>query len=181
MGLRWESRTKREPGGWIGQGSLDGKISFFRHHLALGRMGRYGRPMCLSSACVAAEPMHLNTSCFASSLVLQPLPFTSSRLSVLKKDSASASSHRLPGRDVDWAIPWGSRQRWNAREACRGPRSSWKTRLKPSGGLSPQTACSSASATGFSVMRPDIDQPTTFLWNASITAARQGHPWPVPM
>lgn len=37
--------------------------------------------------------MHLSTSCFASSLVLQPLPFTSSRLSVLKKDSASALSH----------------------------------------------------------------------------------------
>ena len=34
------------------------------------------------------------------------------------------------------------------------------------------TARSSASVTSFSVMRPDIDQPTTFLWNASITAAR---------
>ena len=30
-------------------------------------------------------------------------------------------------------------------------------------------------------MRPDIDQPTTFLWNASIAVARQGHPSPVPM
>ena len=40
------------------------------------------------------------------------------------------------------------------------------------GGLSLPTACSSASATSFSAMRPDIDQPTTFLWNASITAAR---------
>lgn len=30
-------------------------------------------------------------------------------------------------------------------------------------------------------MRPDIDQPTTFLWSASITVARQGHPSPVPM
>lgn len=30
-------------------------------------------------------------------------------------------------------------------------------------------------------MRPDIDQPTTFLRNASITAARQGRPSPVPM
>ena len=76
---------------------------------------------------------------------------------------------------------WGSRQRWNAREACWEPWSSWKTRLKSSGGLSLPTACSSASATSFSVMRPDIDQPTTFLWNASITAARQGHPPPVPM
>ena len=36
--------------------------------------------------------MHSNASCFASSLVLRPLPFTSSRLSVLKKDSASALS-----------------------------------------------------------------------------------------
>ena len=49
------------------------------------------------------------------------------------------------------------------------------------GGLFLPTACSSASATGFSVMRPDIDQPTTFLRNASITAARQGRPSPVPM
>ena len=30
-------------------------------------------------------------------------------------------------------------------------------------------------------MRPDIDQPTTFLRNASITAGRQGRPSPVPM
>lgn len=78
--------------------------------------------------------MHLNTSCFASSLVLQPLPFTSSRLSVLKKDSASALSHGLPGRDMDWAIPWDSRQRWNAREVYWEPRSSWKTRPKSSDG-----------------------------------------------
>lgn len=62
--------------------------------------------------------MYLNTSPFASSLVLRPLPFTSSRLSVLKKDSASALSHGLPGRDMDRAIPWDSRQRWNARNAC---------------------------------------------------------------
>ena len=125
--------------------------------------------------------MYLSTSCFASSLVLQPLPFTGSRLSVLRKDSASASSHRLPGRDVDWAIPWGSGRRWNAREACGELRSSWKTRPKSPGGLSLPTACPSASATGFSVMRSDIDQPTTFLWNASIAAARQSHPSPVPM
>ena len=51
--------------------------------------------------------MYLSTSRFASSLVLQPLPLASSRLSVLKKDSASASSHGLPGRDTDWAIPMG--------------------------------------------------------------------------
>lgn len=37
--------------------------------------------------------MYLSTSCFAFSLVLQPLPFTNSRLSVLKKDSANASPH----------------------------------------------------------------------------------------
>lgn len=36
----------------------------------------------------------------------------------------------------------------------------------------PSDRLPSASVTGFSVMRPDIDQPTTFLWNASITAAR---------
>ena len=30
-------------------------------------------------------------------------------------------------------------------------------------------------------LRPDIDQPTTFLRDASITAARQGRPSPVPM
>ena len=30
-------------------------------------------------------------------------------------------------------------------------------------------------------MRPDIDQPTTFPWNASIAAARLGRPSPVPM
>ena len=78
-------------------------------------------------------------------------------------------------------IPWDSRRRWNARDACWEPWSSWKTRLKPSGGPSLPTACPSASATSFSVMRPDIDQPTTFLWSASITVARQGHPSPVPM
>ena len=79
--------------------------------------------------------MRLNTSCFASSLVLRPLPFTSSRLSVLKKDSASALSHGLPGRDMDWAIPWGSRRRWSAREAYGEPWSSRKTRLKSPGAL----------------------------------------------
>ena len=62
--------------------------------------------------------MYSNTSRFASSLVLQPLPFTNSRLSVLKKDSASASPHRSPGRDVDRAIPCGLRRRWNVRNAC---------------------------------------------------------------
>ena len=30
-------------------------------------------------------------------------------------------------------------------------------------------------------MRPDIDQPTAFLWSASIAVARQGRPSPVPM
>ncbi len=30
-------------------------------------------------------------------------------------------------------------------------------------------------------MCPDIDRPTTFLRNASIAAARQGHPSPAPM
>lgn len=78
--------------------------------------------------------MHLDTSCFASSLVLQLLPFTGSRLSVLKKDSASASSHGLPGHDMDRATPWDSRRRWNAREACWEPLSSRKTRSKSSGG-----------------------------------------------
>lgn len=52
---------------------------------------------------------------------------------------------------------------------------------KSSGGLSLPIACSSASVASFSVTRPDIDQPTTFLWNASIAAARQSHPSPVPM
>ena len=28
---------------WTGQGFSDGKISFFRQHLALGRTGRYSR------------------------------------------------------------------------------------------------------------------------------------------
>lgn len=36
---------------WTGQGFLDGKISFFRQHLALGRTGRYSRSMSASSAC----------------------------------------------------------------------------------------------------------------------------------
>ena len=49
------------------------------------------------------------------------------------------------------------------------------------GRLSLPTACSSASVTSFSVMRPDIDQPTAFLRSASIAVARQGHPSPVPM
>ena len=33
----------------------------------------------------------------------------------LQKVSASALSHGLPGRDMDWAISWDSRQRRNAR------------------------------------------------------------------
>ena len=65
--------------------------------------------------------MYLSTSSFASSLDLQPLPFASSRLSVLKEDFASALSHGLPGRDTDWATPWGLRQRRNAREVYWGP------------------------------------------------------------
>ena len=36
---------------WTGQGFLDGKISFFSQHLALGRTGRYSRSMSASSAC----------------------------------------------------------------------------------------------------------------------------------
>ena len=52
---------------------------------------------------------------------------------------------------------------------------------RSSGEPSLPTTCSSASATGFSVMHPDIDQPTTFLRSASITVARQGRPSPVPM
>ena len=125
--------------------------------------------------------MYSSASCFASSLVLQPLPLASSRSGVLKRDSASASSHGLPGRDMDWAVPWDSRRRWNAREARWEPWSSWKTRLKPPGGPSLPTACPSASAASFSVMRPDIDRPTTFLRDASIAAARRGRPSPVPM
>ncbi|WP_367317023.1 sugar transferase [Senegalimassilia anaerobia] len=36
---------------WTGQGFLDGKISFFRQRLALGRTGRCSRSMSASSAC----------------------------------------------------------------------------------------------------------------------------------
>lgn len=39
-------------------------------------------------------------------------------MSGLKKDSASALSHGLLGRDMDRAIPWDSRQHWNARNPC---------------------------------------------------------------
>lgn len=39
-------------------------------------------------------------------------------MSGLKKDSASVLSHGLLGRDMDRAIPWDSRQHWNARNAC---------------------------------------------------------------
>ena len=39
-------------------------------------------------------------------------------MSGLKEDSASALSHGLLGRDMDRAIPWDSRQHWNARNAC---------------------------------------------------------------
>ena len=39
----------------------------------------------------------------------------------LEEGFASALSHGLPGRDMDWAIPWDSRQRWNARDACWEP------------------------------------------------------------
>ena len=57
----------------------------------------------------------------------------------------------------------------------------WETGPKSSGGPSLPTACPGASATSFPAMRPDIDQPTTLLWNAPITVARQSHPSPVPM
>ena len=50
-GVRTNSWTIRSSQGWTGQGFLDGKISFFRQHLALGRTGRYSRSMSASSAC----------------------------------------------------------------------------------------------------------------------------------
>lgn len=53
--------------------------------------------------------------------------------------------------------------------------------LKSSGGPSLPTACSSASVTSLSVMRPDIDRPAAFLWNASVAVARQSRPSPAPM
>lgn len=62
-----------------------------------------------------------------------------------------------------------------------GTRSSRETRLRSSGGPSLPTACPGASVTSFSAMRPDIDRPATFLWNASITVAKWSHPSPVPM
>ena len=53
--------------------------------------------------------------------------------------------------------------------------------LKSSGGPSLPTACPGASVTSLSVMRPDIDRLVTFLWNTSITVARQSRPSPAPM
>lgn len=89
--------------------------------------------------------MRLKISCRASSLVPQPLPFTSSLLSVLKNDSATASSSGVPDLDIDRAAPCEPRQRWNAFDACWTPWSSWKTRLPSFGGLAsdglPGRAC----------------------------------------
>ena len=116
--------------------------------------------------------MYLNTSRLASSLDLYLLSFISSRLSVLKNDSATALSHGFPGLDIDWAIPCDSRHLWNAREVYRGPWSSWNTSEKSSGGPSLPTACPSASMASFYAILPDIDHPTTLRCHASITAAR---------
>ena len=50
-GAAVEILDQKEDQEWTGQGFLDGKISFFRQHLALGRTGRYSRSMSASSAC----------------------------------------------------------------------------------------------------------------------------------
>ena len=52
------------------------------------------------------------------------------------------------------------------------PWSPWKTRLPPSGGPSLPTARPIASIAVFSMMRPDIDQPTTLREKAPVAAAR---------
>ena len=90
---------------------------------------------------------------------------------------------------MDWAIPWGSGQRWNAREACWEPWPSWKTRLKPSGGLSLPTACSSAFVTSFPVIdasqdregveqgaqrRPEADRRDRQLQQARLVEVQRG-------
>lgn len=105
--------------------------------------------------------MYLNASRLAWSLDLHLLPFIGSRLSVLKNDSAAASSHGFPGLDIDWAIPCDSRRLRNAREAYWDPWPSRNASEKPSGGPSLPTACSSASTASLSVILPDVDHPTT--------------------
>ena len=49
--------------------------------------------------------------------------------------------------------------------------------MQPPGGLRLTIAILSASSASSAVMRADIDQPTIFLDQMSITTARQGHPW----
>lgn len=78
--------------------------------------------------------MYLNASCLASSPDLHLLSSIGSRLSVLKDDSATASSHGFPGLDIDWAIPCDPRRLRDAREAHRGPgRRGTPARSRPAG------------------------------------------------
>lgn len=165
---------------WTGQGILDGKISFFRQHLALGRTGRYSRSISASLACCSRAD--------AFEHVLLRLLLRLVALAVYQ-----LALERLEEGFRERVVPWVARPRHGSGDpmgleaALERPGSVLGTlviaedEVEVVGRLSLLTACSSASATDFSVMRPDIDLPTTFLRNASITAARQGHPWPVPM
>ena len=107
-------------------------------------------------------------------LALAPwlLPSTDSPFSVSENGSASALSGGVPGLDADWAVPCEPRHRRKEREAHRAPWPPWETRPPSSGGPSLPTACSIASIATFSVMRPDIDQPTTLREKAPVAAAK---------
>ena len=83
---------------WTGQGFLDGKISFFRQHLALGRTGRYSRSMSASSACCS------RTDVFEH-VLLRLLP----RLAALAVHQLALE--RLEEGFRERVVPWAARPR----------------------------------------------------------------------
>lgn len=156
----------------------------FKHLQAASRSKSQGAiyPFLECNRCLLQQgSVYLSTSRLASSPDLYLPSFTSSRLSALKNDSATASPRGFPGLDIDRATPCDSRHPWSAREVYWDPRSSWNAGEKPSGGPSLPTACPSASMGSLPVTLPDIEHPTTLRCRASIAAARQSRPPSVSM
>lgn len=143
---------------WTGQGILDGKISFFRQHLALGRTGRYSRSISASLACCSRAD--------AFEHVLLRLLLRLVALAVYQ-----LALERLEEGFRERVVPWVARPRHGSGDpmgleaALERPGSVLGTlviaedEVEVVGRLSLLTACSSASATDFSVMRPDMTCP----------------------
>lgn len=130
------------------------------------------------AANVAVQPDALGYACFASSQVLQIRPLTGSRSSVLRNDSATTLPYGSPGREMDYI--------------CRGPQSVFGGCAERHTPQPPWKACPSlehsrpaarlmASMARSSIIPCDIDQPTTFLNQASMAVMRRGRPSPVGM